>query len=219
MVAVTRILLVDDDPLVRGGLALMLGGTADVEIVGEASDGREAVDRVRLGGIDVVLMDIRMPRMDGIEATREIRAMTDPPAIIVLTTFDADEYVVRALAAGANGFLLKDAGPARIIEAVAAVVRGEPTLSPAVTESLIRQVAGSAPDGRAQDAQTRAALLTERELEVALAIGRGAANSEIAATLYLSTATVKSHISRIFTKLEATNRVQVAIVMHDAGML
>ena len=219
MGAVTRILLVDDDPLVRGGLALMLGGTPDVEIVGEAGDGREALDHVRDARPDVVLMDIRMPRMDGIEATRQIRAMPDPPAVIVLTTFDADEYVVRALAAGANGFLLKDAGPDRILESVAAVVRGEPSLSPAVTESLIRQVAGSAPDDRMQDAQARAGLLTERELEVAKAIGRGAANAEIAADLYLSTATVKAHISRIFTKLDATNRVQVAIVMHDAGLL
>ncbi len=216
---VTRVLVVDDDPLVRGGLVLMLGGSPDLEIVGEAGNGREAVDRVRAGGVDVVLMDLRMPELDGIEATRQIKALASPPAIVVLTTFDADEYVVRALAAGANGFLLKDAGPARIIDAIGKVLAGEPILSPVITANLIRQVAGAQPDGRAVAARRKVAELTEREREVAVAIGGGASNAEIAERLYLSQATVKAHITRIFAKLDATNRVQVAICMHDAGLL
>lgn len=219
MAQVTRVLVVDDDALVRGGLVLMLGGLPDLEIVGEATNGREAVDRVRVGGVDVVLMDIRMPELDGIEATRQIKALSSPPAIIVLTTFDADEYVVRALAAGANGFLLKDAGPARIIEAIGKVMAGEPILSPVITANLIRQVAGADPDGRAVAAQGKVADLTEREREVAVAIGHGASNAEIAQQLHMSQATVKAHITKIFTKFHANNRVQVAICMHDAGLL
>jgi DNA-binding NarL/FixJ family response regulator len=215
----TRVLLTDDDPLVRGGLSLMLGGSAELEIVGEAADGQEAVDRVRRGGVDVVLMDLRMPVLDGIEATARIRALADPPAVIVLTTFDADDYVVRALAAGANGFLLKDTGPAAIIDAITKVVAGEPILSPVITQSLIRQVAGTADDPRETRARAAVEALSEREREVAVAVGRGGSNAEIAAELYMSQATVKAHISRIFTKLGATNRVQVAITMHDAGLL
>ena len=160
-----------------------------------------------------------MPVMDGIEATARIRALADPPAVIVLTTFDADDYVLRALAAGANGFLLKDTGPERIIDAITKVVAGEPILSPVITASLIRQVAGTADDPREKRAKRLAAILSERELEVALAIGRGGSNAEIAGELFMSQATVKAHISKIFTKLDVTNRVQVAITMHDAGLL
>lgn len=218
-VVTTRLLITDDDPLVRGGLSLMLGGSSELAIVGEARDGREAVDRVRRGGVDVVLMDLRMPVMDGIEATAQIRALPDPPAVIVLTTFDADDYVLRALAAGANGFLLKDTGPASIIEAITKVVAGEPILSPVITRSLIRQVAGTADDPRETAAKRLATTLSERELEVAVAVGRGGSNAEIAGELFMSQATVKAHISKIFTKLSVTNRVQVAITMHDAGLL
>jgi len=214
-----RVLLADDDALVRAGLALILGGSPTIEIVGEARDGAEALSRVRAGGVDVVLMDIRMPVMDGIAATGAVLALPSPPKVIVLTTFDADEYVVRALAAGANGFLLKDTPPADIVDAISRVVAGEPMLSPTITEQLIRQVTDAAPDGRTDVALARAGVLTEREKEVAVAIGRGWSNAEIATGLHMSVATVKAHISHIFTKLDATNRVQVAIAMHEADLL
>jgi DNA-binding NarL/FixJ family response regulator len=214
-----RVLLADDDALVRAGLALILGGSSDIEVVGEAPNGRDAVARVTGGGVDVVLMDIRMPVMDGIAATSAVLALPDPPKVIVLTTFDADEYVVRALAAGANGFLLKDTPPAAIVDAISRVVAGEPMLSPTITEQLIRQVTDAVPDVRAGEALTRVGCLTERERDVAIAIGRGRSNAEIATTLHMSVATVKAHISHIFTKLDATNRVQVAIAMHEAGLL
>jgi DNA-binding NarL/FixJ family response regulator len=215
----TRVLITDDDALVRAGLALMLGGAPDVEVVAEAVNGREAVDAVREGGIDVVMMDLRMPVMDGIAATTAIRTLPDPPKVIVLTTFDADEYVVRALAAGANGFLLKDTPPAEIVAAIGKVVAGEPMLSPTITSQLIRQVTDNAPDDRSESARKLVATLTGRERDVALAVGAGSSNAEIAEQLHLSIATVKAHISHLFDKLEATNRVQVAICMHDAGLL
>lgn len=215
----TRVLLTDDDALVRAGLALMLGGSSEITVVGEAVNGAEAVEAVRRGGVDVVLMDIRMPVMDGIAATTELLALPDPPKVIVLTTFDADEYVVRALAAGATGFLLKDTAPADIVGAITKVVAGEPMLSPTITAQLIRQVTDAAPDGRGDRATSRVACLTDREREVAVAIGQGSSNAEIASQLLMSVATVKAHISHIFTKLEATNRVQVAIAMHEAGLL
>jgi DNA-binding NarL/FixJ family response regulator len=160
-----------------------------------------------------------MPVLDGIEATARVLALPQPPAVIVLTTFDADDYVLRALAAGANGFLLKDTGPERIIDAITKVVAGEPILSPVITRSLIRQVAGAADDPRRARAKRLVRGLSERELEVAAAVGRGASNAEIAQQLFMSQATVKAHISRIFTKLDVTNRVQVAITMHDADLL
>lgn len=214
-----RLLITDDDPLVRAGLALILGGSPDLEVVGEATNGREAVNRVASEPIDVVLMDIRMPVMDGIQATTAIVALPDPPKVIVLTTFDADDFVVRALASGASGFLLKDTPPADIVAAVRRVYDGEPMLSPTITEQLIRQVTDGAPNGRAEAARTTISQLTERERDVAIAVGRGASNAEIAADLHMSIATVKAHISHIFTKLGATNRVQVAICMHDAGLI
>jgi DNA-binding NarL/FixJ family response regulator len=215
----TRVLITDDDALVRAGLALMLGGAPDIDVVAEAANGAEALEAVRAGDIDVALMDLRMPVMDGIAATAAIAALDDPPKVIVLTTFDADEYVVRALAAGANGFLLKDTPPAEIVAAIGKVEAGEPMLSPAITTQLIRQVTDNAPDGRSESALALVATLTDRERDVALAVGRGSSNAEIAAQLHLSIATVKAHISHLFMKLEATNRVQVAICMHDAGLL
>jgi DNA-binding NarL/FixJ family response regulator len=202
-----RVLIADDDALVRAGLA------------GEAVNGAQAVEAVHAGGVDLVLMDIRMPVLDGIGATARLVALPDPPKVIVLTTFDADEYVVRALAAGANGFLLKDTPPADIVDAIGRVVAGEPMLSPTITEQLIRQVTDAMPDDRTGAARSRVAVLTDREREVATAVGRGGSNAEIATSLHMSIATVKAHISHIFTKLGATNRVQVAIAMHDAGLL
>ena len=213
---VTRLLIVDDDPLVRSALTFMLGGQPDLEVVGEAGDGREGVTRAAELKPDVVLMDIRMPRLNGLDATRRLLASDDPPRVIVLTTFDADEYVVEALAAGADGFLLKDTPPPEVVDAIRKVAQGDPMLSPAVTRSLIRRVATSS---RSPAAVARLAELTDREREVALAVGRGLSNAEIAAALHLSVPTVKAHVSRLFDKLQVTNRVQIAILVHDAGLI
>ncbi|MFJ8805990.1 response regulator [Streptomyces sp. NPDC102490] len=215
-----RLLLVDDDPLVRAGLALMLGGADDVEIVGEAADGDEAgalVDRTRP---DVVLMDIRMPGVDGLTATERLRGRADAPQVVVLTTFHADEQVLRALRAGAAGFVLKDTPPAEILDAVRRVAAGEPVLSPAVTRRLMqRAVAGTGPDARRTRARARVETLNDREREVAVAVGRGMANADIAAHLFMSVATVKAHVSRILAKLGLGNRVQIALLAYDAGLL
>ena len=218
MDAVIRVLLVDDDALVRSGLRMMLTGADTVEVVGEAEDGREVLGAVDRHRPDVVLMDIRMPRVDGIEATRLLRAQPSPPEVIVLTTFDADELVLRALQAGAAGFLLKDTPPAEIVRAIEHVHAGEGMLSPTVTKRLIALVAG---DGGAADRQraARAKLdtLSAREREVACLVGRGCANAEIAAELHMSVATVKAHVSRLLVKLEVENRVQVALLVQDAS--
>ena len=212
-------LVVDDDPLVRSALVLMLGGQPDLTVVGEASDGREALRRVDELQPGVVLMDIRMPRMSGLEATRALHQRPDPPHVIVLTTFDADEHVLGALAAGADGFLLKDTPPPQIVEAIRAVADGDPMLSPSVTRTLIERVRDSSGDDRADVARVRLGALTEREQEVALAVGRGLTNAEIARELHLSVPTVKAHVSRLFDKLQVTNRVQIAICVHDAGLV
>jgi DNA-binding NarL/FixJ family response regulator len=214
-----RVLVVDDDALVRSGLVMILGGAPDIEVVGEAVDGQAGVDAARQHHPDVVLMDIRMPRMDGLEATEVIGSWPDPPKVIVLTTFDADDYVARALGAGASGFLLKDTAPPAIVDAIRRVADGDPMLSPSVTTRLIEQLtAGSAPD-RTRLAKGRLSRLTEREQEVAVAVGAGLSNADIAARLYLSIPTVKAHIGHLFTKLEVTNRVQIAICVHDAGLV
>ena len=213
--AVIRVLLVDDDALVRSGLRMMLAGAAQIEVVGEAEDGRgvlAAVDRHRP---DVVLMDIRMPQVDGIEATRLVLAQPSPPAIVVLTTFDADELVLRALRAGAAGFLLKDTPPAEIVRAIEHVHAGDGTLSPGVARRLIALVADDG--GRREAAQAKLESLSAREREVACAVGRGCANAEIAAELHMSVATVKAHVSRLLVKLEVENRVQVALLVQTAG--
>ncbi len=213
-----QVVLVDDDALVRAGLSLILGGADDIEVVGEAGDGQEAIAVVRRTEPDVVLMDIRMPRLDGVEATARLTAFTDPPDVIVLTTFDADEYVVRALGAGASGFLLKDTPPEAIVDAVRKVASGDPMLSPTITTSLIRQLTSRTDGDRSAGALRAVEALTDREREVAMAVGRGLSNADIAAELYMSVATVKAHVSRLLVKLEADNRVQVAIRVHDAGL-
>lgn len=214
----TRVVLVDDDPLVRSALTLMLGGQSDLEVVGEAGDGRDGLAMIERLRPDVVLMDIRMPRLDGLAATRALHSRTDPPRVIVLTTFDADDNVVDALAAGAEGFLLKDTPPPQIIAAIRAVAAGDPMLSPSVTRTLIQRLRDDADDDRSETAARRLAVLTEREHDVALAVGRGLSNAEIAGELHLSVPTVKAHVSRLFEKLHVTNRVQIAICVHDAGL-
>jgi DNA-binding NarL/FixJ family response regulator len=209
-----RVLLVDDDALVRSGLRMMLVGADSVEVVGEAADGREVLGAVDLHRPDVVLMDIRMPQLDGIAATRLLAAQPSPPAVVVLTTFDADELVLRALQAGAAGFLLKHTPPADIVRAIELVHAGDSMLSPAVTRRLISMVAGdSDAGGRADQARERLATLSPRERDVALAVGQGHGNAEIAATLHLSVATVKGHVSRLLDKLEVDNRVQIALLV------
>lgn len=214
-----RVAIVDDDALVRAGLALILGGADDIAVVAEASDGREGIAVARDHQVDVVLMDIRMPHMDGLEATTALQDSPHAPQVIVLTTFDADDYVLRALGSGASGFLLKDTPPAQIVDAIRKVAAGEPMLSPSVTEQLIRQVTARGVDRRGERAKVQVAALSERELEVAVAVGKGLSNAEIAAALFMSVATVKAHISRIFAKLDAHNRVQIAICVHDAGLV
>ena len=217
MDAVIRVVLVDDDALVRSGLRMMLAGAHGIEVVGEADDGRGALAAIDRHRPDVVLMDIRMPQVDGITATRLLRSQPDPPAVVVLTTFDADELVLRALRAGAAGFLLKDTPPAEIVRAVELVHAGDAMLSPAVTRRLISFVAGDSDAGeRGDDARRLVDTLSEREREVALAVGRGCANAEIAAELHMSVATVKAHVSRLLSKLEVDNRVQVALLVQDA---
>jgi DNA-binding NarL/FixJ family response regulator len=213
-----RVLLVDDDALVRSGLRMMLAGAEGIEVVGEADDGRAVLGAVDLHRPDVVLMDIRMPQLDGIAATGLLRGQPDPPQVVVLTTFDADELVLRALQAGAAGFLLKDTPPAEIVRAIELVHAGEGMLSPAVTRRLIALVAGeSGAADRHANARERLEGLSAREHEVALAIGEGRANAEIAAELHMSVATVKAHVSRILDKLGVDNRVQIALLVQDAA--
>ena len=213
-----RVLLVDDDALVRSGLRIMLAGAANLDVVAEATDGREVLAAVDLHRPDVVLMDIRMPQLDGIAATRLLAAQPDPPAVVVLTTFDADELVLRALQAGAAGFLLKDTPPAEIVRAIEIVHAGDGMLSPAVTRRLISLVAGdSDAAARTDRARDRMATLSPREHDVALAVARGQANAEIAAALHLSVPTVKAHVSRLLDKLDVNNRVQIALLVKDAS--
>jgi DNA-binding NarL/FixJ family response regulator len=213
-----RVIVVDDDPLVRAALAMTLGPAPGIDVVGEAADGAEVLSAVDKYAPDVVLMDIRMPRVDGLTATELLRARPHPPEIIVLTTFDADEYVLRALRAGASGFLLKDTPPAEILRAVAQVAAGEPILSPSVTRQLIAHIGDTGANARRQHARELLARLSEREREVAITVGLGMSNAEISGELFMSVPTVKQHVSRILTKLDLNNRTQIALLAHDAGL-
>ncbi|MCW2849264.1 MAG: two component transcriptional regulator, LuxR family [Marmoricola sp.] len=214
--AKVKVLLVDDDALVRAGLQLILSSAADLVVVGEVDDGARAVAAVREHQPDVVLMDIRMAEMDGITATAALRRLDSPPQVIVLTTFQADEQVMSALRAGASGFLVKDTPPADIINAVRLVASGAAIISPSVTRTLLSHFGDGPGSERRRVAAQRLAALTDREREVAAAIGSGASNAEVATALFMSEATVKAHVSRLFAKLDASNRVQIAIVVHDA---
>jgi DNA-binding NarL/FixJ family response regulator len=214
-----RVLVVDDDPLVRSALALMLGGRTDVEIVGEAADGSEVLAAIRSISPHVVLMDIRMPRVNGIEAAKLVAQLADPPRVIMLTTFDTHEHVFEALAAGADGFLVKDTRPVDLIKAILTVAAGDTMLSPSVASIVVSRLRsnGSGPDERS--AHARLATLTDRETDVAIAIGRGMSNAEIASAMFLSVPTIKTHVTHVFEKLGATNRVQIAICVHNARLL
>ncbi|MEV0316463.1 response regulator transcription factor [Nonomuraea fuscirosea] len=216
MARVIRVLLADDDALVRAGLSMMLDGTGGITVVAEAADGQEAVTATDAHAPDVVLMDLRMPRVDGITATRRLRARARPPEVIVLTTFDTDENVLHALRAGAAGFLLKDTSPAQIVEAVTRVAAGDPILSPRITRRLMERTVAQA--GAYERARAALAILTPREHEVALAIGQGRTNADIAADLTMGVTTVKAHVSSILTKLALDNRTQIALLAHDAGL-
>lgn len=216
-----RVVLVDDDPLVRAGLRMMLGGPDGVDVVAEGDDGDRAVELVGRHRPDVVLMDIRMERTDGLTATREVLRSWPEAKVLVLTTFDADDHVLEALRAGARGFVLKDTPPARLVAAVHEVAGGDHALSPSVAALLVRQVAGAGDAGSAsrdRGATARAKLgrLTERELEVARAVARGGSNADVSRELYMGVPTVKAHVSSILAKLGMANRVQIALLVHDA---
>jgi DNA-binding NarL/FixJ family response regulator len=215
-----RVLLVDDQALVRAGFRMILDAEENIDVVGEATDGREAVDQVRALRPDVVLMDIRMPELDGLEASRQIIAGQgdSAPRILMLTTFDLDEYVYEALRAGASGFLLKDTPPEQLVAAIHVVAEGEALLAPSVTRRVISEfVKGTGPKPDAQF--PRLADLTARELEVLKAIARGLSNAEIARELFVSETTVKTHVARILMKLGLRDRVQVVVLAYEAGVV
>jgi DNA-binding NarL/FixJ family response regulator len=214
-----RVLLVDDDPLVRTGLSMILGSTPDLEVVAQAGDGDEAVQQVARHAPDVVIMDIRMRRMNGLTATAAVLAQPRAPKVLILTTFDLDEYVFEALAAGASGFLLKECSPQEIIEAVRVVANGDAMLSPRMTKQLIGQFVAARANPRRARARTKLELLSNREREIVTAVARGKPNADIAAELFLSEATVKTHITRTFAKLDVSNRVQLTIFAYEAGLV
>jgi DNA-binding NarL/FixJ family response regulator len=218
-VSAIRVLLVDDEELVRFGLRTVLEAAGGFEVVGEAGDGAAGVRATRELHPDVVLIDIRMPVMDGLTATREILALPEPPQVAVLTTFHVDEYVYAALAAGAAGFLLKDTPPRQIAAAVRAVADGTATLSPAVTATLIDSYVERKAAPRRAAALERVVTLSDREREVLTLLGSGESNAELARRLFVSEATVKTYVSRLLTKLDLTNRTQAAILAHEAGLL
>ncbi|MEV1176994.1 response regulator transcription factor [Nonomuraea sp. NPDC049784] len=213
-----KVVIVDDDPMVRTGLRLILGGEPDLDLVGEAGDGRQAMAVIRDLRPDVVLMDLRMPHQDGLTTIELLLGRAAPPRILVLTTFDADDMVLRALQLGAAGFLLKDTPPPKMIEAVRTVARGEPVLSPSVAQQVIAAATGRYA-AEVPEARRELARLTEREREVAIELARGSSNAEIAKSLSVSVATVKANITRIFAKLGTDNRVHVAMKVRDAGLL
>ncbi|MEJ2867947.1 response regulator transcription factor [Actinomycetospora sp. OC33-EN08] len=216
MTRVIRVLIVDDDALVRSGLRLMLGGADDLEVVGEAADGDEVPAAVAEHAPDVVLMDLRMRRVDGVRATAGLAARADAPAVLVLTTFESDDDVLDALRAGAVGYLVKDTAPAEIEDAVRRAARGEPSLSPGVARRVITAATGG--PNPAREATDRLAALSEQERAVAAAVGQGWGNARIAAELLLSLSTVKTYLSGALTKLDLENRTQLALLARDAGL-
>jgi DNA-binding NarL/FixJ family response regulator len=212
-----RVLIADDQALVRGGFRLILEAQNDIEVVGEANDGREALALARELTPDVVLMDIRMPELDGIEATRRLVADGDAPRVLMLTTFGEDEYVYDAMKSGASGFLLKDIRPEQLAEAVRVAAAGDALLAPAITRRLIEEFVRRPPPGSGLPAEL--ADLTERELEVLKLIARGRSNAEIASELYVSEATVKTHVTHVLTKLDVRDRVQAVVLAYESGLV
>jgi DNA-binding NarL/FixJ family response regulator len=214
---VISVLLADDQALVRGGFRMILDAQEDVDVVGEADDGRAAIALTREVRPDVVLMDVRMPVLDGIAATREIVASGLPARVLVLTTFDDDAVVYDAMKAGASGFLLKTAPPARLVEAVRTVMTGEALLAPTVTRRLIEEFVRRPPPGHATPNEVDA--LTDREREVLTLIARGRSNAEIARDLFVSEATVKTHVNRVLSKLDLRDRVQAVVLAYESGLV
>jgi DNA-binding NarL/FixJ family response regulator len=215
---VIRVAVADDQALVRSGFVVLLRSAPDIEVVGEAANGIEAVELVTRERPDVVLMDIRMPEMDGLEATRAITTAGIPTSVLILTTFDLDEYVYGALRAGASGFLLKDTMPEDLLAAVRIVATGDALLSPRVTRRLIEQFAQQ-PDFAPADPHPGLASLTERESEVLGAVARGLSNAEIAEELFMSHATAKTHVSHLLTKLDARDRAQLVVIAYESGVV
>jgi len=212
-----RVLLVDDDDLMRAGLKMIIEQTNDIAVIAEAADGADAVEQAKVGTADIVLMDIRMPGLDGIEATRQISTIPDGPAVIMLTTFEVADYVFDALQAGASGFLLKRTPPEQLIAGIRVVAEGEGLLSPSVTRQVIEQF--SAGSRRESIAHPGLATLTEREHEVLIAIGQGMSNQEISDSLFIAVNTVKTHVKRVITKLGARDRVQAVVIAYEAGVM
>jgi DNA-binding NarL/FixJ family response regulator len=217
-----RIFLVDDQALVRAGFRMLLEAQPDMEVVGEAEDGRAALEALAVTRADVVLMDVRMPRLDGVQATERLLADARPdrpaPKVVVLTTFDLDEYVFAAIRAGASGFLLKDARPEELLGAVRAVLSGDAVVAPSATRRLLDHVVDALPGARREE-DTRLALLTAREREVLLEVARGRSNAEIAASLFMAEATVKTHVGRLLAKLDQRDRVQLAVLAYETGLV
>jgi DNA-binding NarL/FixJ family response regulator len=214
---VIRVLLADDQALVRGGFRMILEAQPDMEVVAEAEDGWQALEFARELRPEVVLMDIRMPGLDGLEATRRLLAVPDAPRVLVLTTFDLNEYVYEAMKTGASGFLLKDVRPEQLAEAVRTVAAGDTLLAPAITRRLVEQFVRRPPPG--ERAPTELNVLTERELDVLKLLARGLSNAEIAQALYVSEATVKTHVTRILTKLRVRDRVQAVVFAYECGLV
>ena len=213
-----RILLADDQPMLRMGFRMVFEAQPDMEVVAEASDGREAVEIARRTLPDVVLMDVRMPHLDGVEATRLICSQPEPvPKVLILTTFDLDEYVFAGLRAGASGFLLKDVPPPELLQGIRTVAAGDAIVSPTVTRRLLDQFVGFLPDDSARGPVLES--LTEREREVLLELAHGRSNAEIAAALFLSEATVKTHVAHILSKLGLRDRVQAVVLAYETGLV
>ena len=211
-----RVLVVDDDVFVRAGLRMVLSSDPDLDLVAEAGDGVEAVARCRDLRPDVVLMDLQMPVLDGVGATRQITALDDAPAVLILTTFHLDSYVLDALEAGARGYLLKETAPRELTRAIHVLAGGESVFSAPVTERLVQQLGRGDDDSVALSARQRLAVLTDRERAVAEAVADGLSNAAIAASLFLGEATVKTHVSRVLTKTGSSNRVQIALLVYQA---
>jgi DNA-binding NarL/FixJ family response regulator len=214
---VIRVLIADDQALLRGGFRMILESQHDLEVVGEAADGHEALALARELSPDVVLMDIRMPELDGLEAARRLLADSDSPRVLMLTTFDENEYVYEAMKAGASGFLLKEIQPEQLAEAVRVAAAGDALLAPSITRRLIEEFVSRPPPGSGPPAELEE--LTDRELEVLKLIARGLSNAEIASSLFLSEATVKTHVTHVLAKLGLRDRVQVVVLAYESGLV